>query len=91
MKRPKSQFTIWEWEGEQGVNVNPAVYAEATAGVSKAPDFVTPVDRLIEDVKALELLFAGDVPSVSLLRATCSYSALYLMEDTSGKEFGSVV
>ncbi|KAL7521106.1 LOW QUALITY PROTEIN: hypothetical protein ACHAWX_005796 [Stephanocyclus meneghinianus] len=87
----KSQFTIWEWEGEQWVYVNPVVFSEATAGVSKAPDFVTPVDQLSEDVKALEILFAGDVPSVSLLRATRSYLALYLTGDASGKEFGSAV
>ena len=88
VKCPKSQFTIWEWEGEQWVDVDPETYAAATSGGSKAPDLVKPVDRLKSDVAALEALFSPDEPSDSLLRATRSYSALYLMGDASGKGFG---
>lgn len=90
-KRPNTRYTIWEWEGEQWVDVQPDVYEEVTGGNSQAPDLVSPVPRLHRDVDALRKLFSPPTPSVSLLRAEGSMSAAYLMGDASGKGFGSAL
>ena len=91
-RKPKSRFVIWEWEGEQWVDVRPEEYAEATSDDSDVPEFVTPVPRLYRDVEAVEQLFASDTPSVSALRPQGSMTtAAYLMGDASGKGFGSAL
>ena len=91
VKRPRAQQVIWEWEGEQWVDMNPEDYAAVTTGPSKAPERVIAVPRLKSDVHALRKLFQSAEPSVAILRASQSVAALYLMGDASGKGFGSVL
>eukprot|EP00956_Cyclotella_meneghiniana_P007532 scaffold10178_cov23-Cyclotella_meneghiniana.AAC.4 len=91
-KRPKSRFVIWEWEGEQWIDVRPDEYAEVTADDTEAPEMVTPVPRLYRDVEAMRKLFESETPAVSVIRPQDSLTtAGYLMGDASGKGFGSAL
>lgn len=91
-KKPKYKFVIWEWEGEQWLDVRPDEYAELTKDDDKTPELVLPVARLYRDVEALTELFSSETPSVSVLRPQGSMTTTaYLMGDASGKGFGSAL
>jgi hypothetical protein len=90
-KKAKSKFVLWEWEGEQWVDVSPEEYAKATQAGATTPDYVTPVPRFRRDIAALDKLFEADRPAVSTLRAKGSLSGYYLVGDASGKGFGSAL
>jgi hypothetical protein len=90
-QKPKSKVAIWEWEGEQWIDVSPEEYAEAIGTPSTVPEFVNAVPRLKRDVSALERLFASATPAVTQLRPNGTLCGYYLMGDASGKGFGSAL
>jgi hypothetical protein len=90
-KKAKNKFVIWEWEGEQWVDVSPEDYAAAAQSPAEAPEFVKAVPRFRRDVEALDALFAPASPALSRLRPKGSLCGYYLVGDASGKGFGSAL
>ena len=90
-KKAKGKFVIWEWEGEQWLDVSPEDFACASQSPMEAPEYVRAVPRFKRDVAALETLFAADTPAVSRLRPNGSLGGYYLVGDASGKGFGSAL
>ena len=56
---------------------------------TQAPSVVQAVPVLYEHLSALSTLFAGDTPSLRLVRASSSMEVCYFFGDASGEGFGS--
>ena len=91
VNKPKGRLTIWEWEGEKWIDVDPDAVAEAMGEEEGAPEMVKPVPRFLSDARALRELTQGIEPPKVLCRAKRRLSVCYLMGDASGAGFGSSV
>ena len=84
----KEEWELAKWVMEQGVERE---WPPTPSQMPSAPTVLMPVLQLIEDLKALEVLTAPEVPPVCYMQTKCIYNAFYGSGDASGSGFGGAV